>query len=76
MAGDAVLEVVIVPALVMVVKAPDKVFAPKLKVPPAVVVSTPFTTKFPLALWLLLVLLTLRLLYVPATTVCPPVAKA
>ena len=71
-----VLAVLMVPLLVIVPKVPNKVLAAMLNVPPAVVVSAPFTTKLPPAVFVPIELLRLKLLYVPFTTVWPPVVKA
>ena len=61
-----------VPELDTVDKVPDKVYVPKSKVPPAVVVSVPFTTIFPLTVSVPEVLLNFKSLYVPATMDCKP----
>ena len=59
----------IVPALVIVVRAPPKVLVVMSRVPPAVVVNVPPTVKFPPAVLVPLVLSNNKLLYVPVTTV-------
>ena len=66
--------VLIVPLFVIDDNVPDKVYNAVISnVPPLVVVRIPLTTRLPPALSVLLVFSKVRLLYVPATTVCAPV---
>lgn len=71
-----VLAVCIVPSFVIVVSVPPKANVDIFNVPPVVVVSVPFTVMAPDAVFELLEFETVRLLYVPAITVCPPVERA